>query len=101
MPGIERVGVVTARRHRSTPDHGDPAQARCVVLVTRVFGGPDLPRAQDLVETLFASSTGAVPADGLISAHFYITPDGTRVFTTRCGPRRTLTRVPSPVGPPN
>jgi hypothetical protein len=80
VPGIDRAGVVVCRRHRSTPAFGDIGYARCVVLVTREFDSPDVARAQDLVDTLFASSADTPPADGLIGAHFYVSLDGAQVF---------------------
>ncbi|MFG3254698.1 antibiotic biosynthesis monooxygenase [Streptomyces sp. NPDC048172] len=80
VPGIERTGVVAARLRRSTPLHGPAAGAGCVVLVTRVFDGPDTARANRLVDAMFHSSADTPPADGLLSAHFYVSTDGTRVF---------------------
>ena len=80
VPGIERVGVVAARSYRRTPAYGRAADAACFVLVTRVFDGPGTERAEGLVEAMFDSSAGAAPAPGMISADFYVSPDGARVF---------------------
>lgn len=80
VPEIERIGVDACRRHRSTPTIGDIGEARCVVLVTRDFDGPDIERAENLVDTLFDSSADTPQATGLIAAHFYISLDGARVF---------------------
>nr|WP_241265870.1 antibiotic biosynthesis monooxygenase [Streptomyces boncukensis] len=80
VPGIERVGVVAGRRRRSTPAYGASGQPSCVVLVTRVFDGPDRRRAEQLIEAMFESTSDTPPADGLLSAHFYVSPDGARVL---------------------
>lgn len=80
IPGIERTGVVAARLQRSTPPYGAARDAACVVLVTREFDGPDIDRAQGLVEAMFAGSAETPPAAGLISAHFYVSADGSQVF---------------------
>lgn len=80
VPDIDRTGVFAAKRRESTPTYGPAARAGCVVLVTRVFDGPDTGRANRLVDTVFRSTADTTPADGLLSAHFYVNTDGTRVF---------------------
>ncbi|MGY1433730.1 antibiotic biosynthesis monooxygenase [Streptomyces reniochalinae] len=80
VPGIERTGVTAGVLRRSTPAYGPAAEAACAVLVTRIFDGPDAERANRLVDAMFESSAGTPPAKGLLSAHFYVSPDGTKVF---------------------
>ncbi|MFI7153427.1 hypothetical protein ACIBO2_51650 [Nonomuraea sp. NPDC050022] len=63
-PEIERAGVRPARLQRSTPAYGPADEARCVVLVTRDFDGPDIERARALVEAMFDSSAHTPPAEG-------------------------------------
>lgn len=80
VPGIERHGVVACRLHRSTPAYGPAREAGCVVLVTREFDGPDVGRAERLVNTIFDGRAQTPPAAGLLAAHFYVSLDGARVF---------------------
>ncbi|WP_212912655.1 antibiotic biosynthesis monooxygenase [Streptomyces sp. TS71-3] len=80
VPGIERAGVVAARLRRSTPVYGAVGDAGCAVLVTREFDGPDVDRAQGLVEAMFEGGSRTPPAAGMVSAHFYVSTDGSRVF---------------------
>ncbi|GAA2065317.1 antibiotic biosynthesis monooxygenase [Streptomyces albiaxialis] len=102
VPGIERTGVASGRSRRGTPAYGPAAEAGCVVLVTREFDGPDTARAEGLVEALFEGSAGTPPADGLLSAHFYVSPDGSRVFnyalwTSAEAHRRAVEHPPAPL----
>ncbi|WP_051846379.1 antibiotic biosynthesis monooxygenase [Streptomyces sp. NRRL F-5053] len=82
VPGIERLGVIGARRHRSSTPPGprDASRVGCVVLVTRELAPADADGARALVDTLFASGAGAPLAPGLIGAHFHISPDGGHVL---------------------
>jgi hypothetical protein len=80
VPGIERDGVVASRLRTSTPAYGAAGDAGCVVLVTRVFDGPDLDRAYGLVQAMFDGGAAVPPAEGMISAHFLVSLDGARVF---------------------
>ncbi|MEW2452982.1 antibiotic biosynthesis monooxygenase [Streptomyces albus] len=80
VPGIERVGVASGLLRRSTPVHGPAAEATCVVLATRKFDSPDAARADRLVDAVSESGAGVPPADGLLSAHFSVSADGSQVF---------------------
>ncbi|GAA2171760.1 hypothetical protein [Actinomadura napierensis] len=80
VPGIERIGVVACRLRRGTPAYGDVRDARCAVLVTREFDPPAVGSANGLVDAMFNGSADTPPAAGLISAHFYVSLDGARVF---------------------
>lgn len=79
VPGIERQGVVAYRLYRSTDADRSEQTPGCIVAVTREFDGPDLERARQLVDTLFALPVAA-PAPGIIGAHFHISTDGARVL---------------------
>ncbi|MDJ1136866.1 antibiotic biosynthesis monooxygenase [Streptomyces iconiensis] len=81
VPDIERTGVIAAKRRESTPAYGPAAEAGCVVLVTRLFDGPDTGRANRPADAMFGRTIGTPPPDGLLSAHFYVNTDGTRVFS--------------------
>ncbi|UNS95273.1 antibiotic biosynthesis monooxygenase [Streptomyces tubbatahanensis] len=80
VPGIERTGVSAGVLRRSTPAYGPAAEAACAVLVTRIFDGPDAERANRLVDAMFESSAETPAAEGLLSAHFYVSPDGATVL---------------------
>ncbi|GAA4535317.1 antibiotic biosynthesis monooxygenase [Amycolatopsis samaneae] len=78
VPGIERLGSTSYRLHRSRVD--DPATtAGCVVIVLRRFDKPDPDRARQLIDTLF-SVPAHTPTPGLLSAHFHVSTDGSRVL---------------------
>lgn len=97
VPGIERLGVVGCRSYRSRAGGADGPAPGCVVLVTRVFDGPDAERADGLVDALF-DSTCATPAPvGLLVARFYVGLAGTHVFnwaewTDEAAHRSAITR---------
>jgi len=79
VPDIERLGVTGYRLYRSAVADGPEQVPGCIVVVTREFDGPDLERARQMVDTLFAVPTTA-PAPGLIAAHVHISTDGARVL---------------------
>ncbi|MGI5219189.1 hypothetical protein [Nocardia sp. CA-290969] len=79
-PGIHRLGVTPVRLHRSTPTHEPIHNTGCIVFVTRVFDGPDIDRANTLVDTMFAAGEKARPAPGMISANFYVSLDGIHIY---------------------
>ncbi|WP_055497680.1 hypothetical protein [Streptomyces albus] len=51
-----------------------------MVLATRKFDSPDAARADRLVDAVSESGAGVPPADGLLSAHFSVSVDGSQVF---------------------
>lgn len=79
VPGLRRLGVTGCHRHRSAVV--DPAaEPGCAVLVVREFDKPDVEQARQLIDTLFHSTADRPAAEGMISAHFYVSLDGSRVF---------------------
>lgn len=79
-PGIECRDVTGYRLHRSRHDDVAAWPPGCVVAVSREFDGPDLARARAWTDAIFAVPSGATPLPGLISAHFHVGTDGTRVL---------------------
>lgn len=102
VPGINRLGVTACHLRQSTPAHAGLDDVGCLVLVTRVFDGPDLERAERLVHTMFAAGAKTPPAEGMISAHFYVSLDGTEVFnyalwTSAAAHQTAIDNVPKPL----
>ncbi|WP_158888776.1 antibiotic biosynthesis monooxygenase [Amycolatopsis anabasis] len=81
VPGIERYGLTSYRRYRSTEPTAETRAPRCFVTVKVEFDGPDVPRARAWVDGVFnaAAADAAIPA-GLIAAHFHVSTDGSKVL---------------------
>jgi heme-degrading monooxygenase HmoA len=84
VPGIERHGVVAYQLYRSYRNGaaaGAPRVPGCIVGVNIDFDGPDRQRQRRWVDAVFdALELEGEPHPGLISAHFHLSTDGTRVF---------------------
>jgi hypothetical protein len=83
VPGIERHGVVRHRRYRSLVLGDGDQRPGCIVVVRFETDGHDT--AQRFVDRLLdenpglASRSDVEPPDGMLSNHFHISTDGTRV----------------------
>lgn len=78
VDGIEHrraTGYTPYRSHR-----GPSAEARCAVLVTIEFAGPDVARARGWVDAMFDLPEQDAPPPGLVDAHFAVAVDGSRVL---------------------
>ncbi|WP_119460345.1 antibiotic biosynthesis monooxygenase [Rhodospirillaceae bacterium SYSU D60014] len=79
VPGIERPGVVRYRLYRSHVSDGPPRTADCIVIISIQANGPE--RARQWIDTVLdALKAETDPHAGLISAHFHISIDGTRIL---------------------
>lgn len=77
-PGIQHRRVTGYRLYRSRYDSTQTPE--CIILVTRQFDAPDIGRAREWVEAIFAVPGGDRPLPGLIAAHFHLSTDGARVL---------------------
>ncbi|MGI5346612.1 antibiotic biosynthesis monooxygenase [Streptomyces sp. CA-250714] len=80
VPGIERAGVIGGQLHRSRTTEDTPRAAGCIVLVTRTFDGSDPARARARTDALFEATADTPAPAGLLSARFYLSPDGRHVL---------------------
>ncbi|CAM5561760.1 Antibiotic biosynthesis monooxygenase OS=Streptomyces alboniger OX=132473 GN=CP975_08070 PE=4 SV=1 [Streptomyces alboniger] len=83
VPGIERLGLHRTRLYRSHPGGrgNDRREPGAIVLVQVDFDAPDPGRARAWVDGVLDALDGD-PAGrpGLLSAHFHVSTDGTRVI---------------------
>ena len=78
VPGVERAGVTAYRLYRGHRVLAE--EPGCVVVVARELQTPDPGSSRQLVDALFDSTAGAPSPPGLISAHFFVGLDGSRVL---------------------
>ncbi|MFF8639292.1 antibiotic biosynthesis monooxygenase [Streptomyces sp. NPDC015345] len=85
VPGIERLALAKTRLYRSWPDGAGRSgrsgrEPGAVVIVEVDFEGPDVERQRAWVDgVLDALNSDPVPGEALISAHFHVSTDGTKV----------------------
>ncbi|WP_212912751.1 antibiotic biosynthesis monooxygenase [Streptomyces sp. TS71-3] len=78
VPGTQWVGTVPYLRCRGR-QFGLRRIPGCIVLVGHEFDAPDLVRARQWVDATFALPASG-PPPGLISTHFHVSADGSRVL---------------------
>lgn len=78
IPGIERQGPITYRLYRSYVPEGPTVDPGLMILVTIEFDGPG--RARDWIDVVIDAVRAVEPVHGLITNHFHISVDDTRVI---------------------
>ncbi|CQD04440.1 hypothetical protein A5746_05165 [Mycolicibacterium conceptionense] len=77
VAGIQRISATPYRRYRSV--HTDqPGSPGCVVMVH--FEAESAHTAREWIDNLITASTPATAPPGMLSAHFHIATDGTRIL---------------------
>ncbi|KUL59986.1 antibiotic biosynthesis monooxygenase [Streptomyces sp. NRRL S-1521] len=81
VPGIERLGLNKTRLYRSwTGGSGERREPGAIVIVQVDFDAPDTGRARAWADGVLAAlNSDPVEKGGLLSAHFHISADGSRV----------------------